>query len=132
MNNNLIEKALDKLRFTKRASHIVIKKAKECIKKKDEFTFVLSGGRTVKDIYVDLANNHKYSIDWSKVHFFWLDERCVSPKHKNSNYKLAYDNLIIELDKVGSINRIKGEINPIQSAKEYKKTILNFFQKKKI
>ena len=130
MSNNSIEKVFNKVEFIKRASQIVIKNAKACIEKKNKFTFVLSGGKTVKDIYIDLAKNHKYSIDWNKVHFFWLDERCVPPKHKESNYKLAFDNLIFKLGKVGSINRIKGEINPIQSVKEYKKTILNFFKKK--
>ena len=131
MNNKLIEKAIDKLRFSKRASHIVIKKAKECIKKKNKFTLVLSGGKTVKDIYLDLAKNHKYSIDWSKVHFFWLDERCVKPTDKNSNYKLVYSSLIKKISCFGSINRMRGEISPAGSAREYENILKSFFKKKK-
>lgn len=132
MNNNIVEKVFDKVKFTQIASQIIIKQAMECLKNNNKFTFVLSGGKTVEDIYVYLANNHKYSIDWSKVHFFWLDERCVPITHKESNYKLAYDSLIIKLNNVGSINRMKGEINPNQSAKEYNKTLLNFFKKNEI
>lgn len=132
MNNKIVEKVFDKVKFTKIASQFFIKKARECIKNNNKFTFVLSGGKTVKDVYIDLAKNHKYSIDWSKVHFFWLDERCVPTTHKESNYKLAYDSLINKLDNVGSINRMKGEINPIQSVKEYEKTLLNFFKKNEI
>jgi 6-phosphogluconolactonase len=97
------------------------------IKEKDSFTFVLSGGRTPKAIFEELALNYKKSIEWSKVHFFWLDERCVSPSHKDSNYKLAYDHLISKLADVGSVHRMKGEIDPNQAAKEYKEEILSFF-----
>ena len=40
------------------------------------------------------------SIEWSKWHVFWLDERVVPKDHEDSNYKLAYDGL---LSKVGLI-----------------------------
>lgn len=31
------------------------------------------------------------SIDWSKWHVFWVDERVVPKDHPDSNYLLAYD-----------------------------------------
>lgn len=31
------------------------------------------------------------SVDWSKWHVFWVDERVVPKDHDDSNYKLAYD-----------------------------------------
>jgi len=34
------------------------------------------------------------SIDWSKWHVFWVDERVVPKDHPDSNYKLAYDNFL--------------------------------------
>ena len=40
------------------------------------------------------------SIEWSKWHVFWLDERVVPKDHEDSNYKLAYDGF---LSKVGLI-----------------------------
>ena len=42
-------------------------------------------------LYKKLA---KSKIDWSNVDLFWGDERHVSNKSKNSNYKLAYDTFI--------------------------------------
>jgi len=113
--------------FVKTVCETIKEQAEKNIKEKDSFTFVLSGGRTPKAIFEELALNYKESIDWSKVHFFWLDERCVEPKHEDSNYKLAYDHLISKLDSVGSVNRMKGELNPQIAAKEYKEEILNFF-----
>lgn len=113
--------------FIKTICEIIKEEANKNIKEKNSFTFVLSGGRTPKDIFIELALNYKESIEWSKVHFFWLDERCVEPTNENSNYKLAYDYLISKLDKVGSVHRMKGELNPEVATKEYKEKILNFF-----
>ena len=60
-----------------------------------------------------MVKNYKKNIDWKNVHLFWVDERCVSPFHDDSNYKLANDNLISKLSlSLGSVHRIKGEINP--------------------
>jgi 6-phosphogluconolactonase len=101
--------------------------ANENIDKKGSFTFVLSGGSTPKDIFIQLSKNYKDTIDWSKVHFFWLDERCVEPNHIDSNYKLANDYLISKLDKVGSIYRIKGELEPSNGSDEYQKRLIAFF-----
>ena len=34
------------------------------------------------------------TIDWSKWHVFWADERVVPRNHEDSNYKLAKDGLL--------------------------------------
>lgn len=34
------------------------------------------------------------SVDWSKWHVFWVDERVVPKDHEDSNYKLAYDGFL--------------------------------------
>lgn len=34
------------------------------------------------------------SIDWSKWHFFWVDERVVPKNDPESNYLLAYDGFL--------------------------------------
>lgn len=34
------------------------------------------------------------SIDWSKWHVFWADERVVPKNHPDSNYLLAYDGFL--------------------------------------
>lgn len=111
--------------------HVVCETIKEqankSILKKGSFTFVLSGGRTPKNIFTELSTTYKNKIDWSKVHFFWLDERCVEATHKDSNYKLAFDNLISKLNQIGSIHRIKCKLDPKQAAKEYKEDLLKFF-----
>lgn len=34
------------------------------------------------------------SIEWSKWHVLWVDERVVPKDHVDSNYKLAYDGFL--------------------------------------
>ena len=117
-------------------SHIcdtIKQRACEEIRTKSFFTLVLSGGSTPKDIFEELVLNYKETIDWNNVHLFWVDERCVNRSHKDSNYKLANDNLISKLDSpLGSIHRIKGEIEPKLAASQYEHDIKLFFKKDKI
>jgi len=97
------------------------------ISKKDSFTLVLSGGNTPKFIFDELSTNYLENINWSKVHIFWLDERCVPPSHNDSNFKLAYEYLLSKIENIGSIHKIKGELPPIEAAKLYEEEILDFF-----
>ncbi len=129
--NDIIE-CTNKNEFVKKICEIIFEQANLAIKKKDSFTFVLSGGKTPKSIFEELVLNYQESIEWSKVHFFWLDERCVSSTHDDSNYKLAYDYLVSKLNDIGSVHRIKGELEPSQAAKDYKQKILSFFRDKEL
>jgi 6-phosphogluconolactonase len=36
-------------------------------------------------------------IDWSRVEFFWCDERVVPPAHPDSNYRMAKESLLSPL-----------------------------------
>ena len=50
----------------------------EVLNKQDRFTLALSGGSTPKKLYKLLASDkYRSKIDWSKLHFFWGDERFV-------------------------------------------------------
>ena len=60
-------------------------------KNKKRLSFVLTGGNSPKKLYAKLAGSN---IDWSVVDFFWGDERFVSRRSKDSNFKLANDLLI--------------------------------------
>lgn len=123
----------NKEEFVSHICETIKKQAIENIRVKSFFTLVLSGGRTPKEIFKELAKNYKESIEWSKVHLFWLDERSVNAYHDDSNYKLAYKNLISKLDvAIGSVHRIKGELEPMWAETEYEKDIKLFFKRNAI
>jgi 6-phosphogluconolactonase len=88
--------------------------------KEEYFTIALSGGSTPKTVFNHLANLYSSKIDWSRIKFFWGDERCVPPTHPDSNYKMVKENL---LDKISippeNIFRIHGEGLPLEEVKRY-------------
>lgn len=84
------------------------------------YSIALSGGNTPLKIFDYLSKNFRDKIEWNKIKFFWGDERCVHPIHSESNFKLAKEYLFnhIAIDET-NIFRIKGELNPINEAKDY-------------
>ena len=84
------------------------------------FDIALSGGKTPKKLFEILVKKHKDSIPWERIHFWWGDERCVSPTSDESNFKMASD---ILFQYVGipskNIHRIKGENSPEEEATRY-------------
>ena len=98
-------------------------------KKNERFSFVLTGGKSPVKLYKKLA---KSKIDWSSVDLFWGDERHVSNKSKNSNYKLAYDTFIKKIKiKKSNLYRIDTNNNLNNSAQKYKRKIINYFKNNK-
>ncbi|MEM9887329.1 MAG: 6-phosphogluconolactonase [Bacteroidota bacterium] len=90
------------------------------VKERNQLTIALSGGSTPKVLFQHLATHYINKIDWSKVHFFWGDERCVPPDDKESNYKMTYDLLLQYIpENQRNIYRIKGENLPQEEAIRY-------------
>ena len=98
-------------------------------KKNERFSFVLTGGKSPIKLYKKLA---KSKIDWSSVDLFWGDERHVSNKSKNSNYKLAYDTFIKKIKiKKSNLYKIDTKNDLNSSAQKYKRKIINYFRNNK-
>ena len=80
----------------------------------------LSGGSTPKIVFDELAKNFQPDIDWSKVHLYWGDERCVPPDDDESNYKMTEEHLLSKINiSELNIHRIKGENGPEYEAEHY-------------
>jgi 6-phosphogluconolactonase len=96
--------------------------ADEAIEARGVFHVALAGGTTPRRLYETLAlPDHALGIDWSRVHVFFGDERCVPPDDPESNYGMARASL---LDKVPlaetHIHRIAAEgIERDGAASEY-------------
>lgn len=91
------------------------------------FTIALSGGSTPKLLFSTLGDNYAGSVDWGKVHFFWVDERCVPPGDPESNYGMTSKALLSKIDiPEGNIHRMKGEEDPYSEAVRYSEEIKNY------
>jgi 6-phosphogluconolactonase len=87
---------------------------------KEVFHVALSGGSTPKVVFDVLASDFKDTIDWSKIHFYWGDERCVPPTDDQSNYKMTVAHLFSKIEVAEeNIHRILGEAESTREAYRY-------------
>ena len=107
----------------------VVQTATEAIRDRGKFNFVLSGGSSPKRLYEILASE-RYSdkIDWSKVYFFFGDERNVPSVHPDSNYLMVKKALFDPL-KITSAHQfpIDTSLSPAQAAYDYERAIKKHF-----
>ncbi len=86
----------------------------EAIKERGTASIALSGGSSPLDAYGLLAAQ---TLDWNKIHVYWVDERAVPPDHARSNYAGAKKAL---LDKIAippaNVHRMKGEMPDVAAA----------------
>lgn len=88
------------------------------------FHVALSGGSTPKIVFDVLIDDFSDTINWSNIHLYWGDERCVAPDDADSNYKMTLDHLISKISiPKENIHRMKGEKNPQSEAKRYGKLL---------
>lgn len=85
--------------ISREAANYTMRVAREAIAKRGKFTFALSGGSTPGKMYALLTSEpYRSQVDWSAVHFFWSDERCVASDDPQSNYHLAQETLLSKLN----------------------------------
>ena len=60
------------------------------------FSVALSGGSTPRGLFALLAADRKWrkQMPWKQMHFFWGDERHVSPDDPDSNFRMANETLL--------------------------------------
>ncbi|KAI9146288.1 6-phosphogluconolactonase [Paraphysoderma sedebokerense] len=82
-DNSTLSRALD---------HFVASQSADAISKSGRFTIALSGGSLPALLSAVLKTNK--SVDFSKWHVFFADERCVPLDHSDSNYLSAKKELL--------------------------------------
>ena len=99
--------------------------------RKEQINLAFSGGTTPELFFEELAANQRNpetTTDWSRIHIFWVDERCVPPSHQDSNYRMTRDLLLSALKlRKNQIHRIHGEDDPQKEVVRYEKEIRTVF-----
>ena len=100
----------------------------------DRFSLVLSGGSTPQALYQQLASSpYANEVDWSRLHIFWGDERCVPPDHSQSNYRMACQALLEHVPlRPEHIHRMRGELPPEEAALAYAQVLDQFFGERQL
>lgn len=111
----------------------VIEIANEAIKNHGRFDFVLTGGSSPITLYKELSTTYKDKIDWTKVYFFFGDERSVLPNHKDYNGLMAKENLFDNLQTPANhIFYFDTTLSPQEAAKAYEEKLAKHFNHKQI
>ncbi|NBR87756.1 MAG: 6-phosphogluconolactonase [Verrucomicrobia bacterium] len=94
----------------------------------DQVTVAVSGGRIAKDFFIAVAQQAQAKgQSLSQAHFFWADERCVSPGDAESNYRSAAELLFNPMAVPASnIHRIHGDLEPDQAAHDAEAELCQF------
>jgi 6-phosphogluconolactonase len=113
--------------LSRAAAELFVEQAAQAISERDRFLVALNGGNTPNRLFQLLATDYREKIDWSKVHVFWGDERCVPVDDPGSSYGQARDLLLSKVPIADSnIHRIRGELSPAEASKEYSLTLQEF------
>lgn len=108
--------------LAEQAADRFVEAAAKALSELGTFRVALSGGATPEALYARLAAEpFRSHVDWERVHVFWGDERCVSPDHPDSNYRLAQELLLSRVPiRPENVFRMRGEAaDPDLAAAEY-------------
>ena len=85
------------------------------------YRWALAGGSTPGRLYRHLAQPDAAGLlDWSRMHLFWSDERCVPQGDPQSNYRMVRESLLDHVPiPVKNIFPIDGTLDPERSATAY-------------
>jgi 6-phosphogluconolactonase len=93
------------------------------------FSLALSGGSTPQRFYRLLGESPwREQIDWSRVHVFLADERCVALDHADSNYRMIGETLLDQVP-IPAANRFPVPVleTPEACAAAYDAQLREFF-----
>jgi 6-phosphogluconolactonase len=109
------------------AAELFVKQAAQSIAERDRFLVALNGGSTPNRLFELLATDFREKVDWSRVHVFWGDERCVPPDDPGSCYGQAWGTLLSQVPILeANSHRIRGELGPAEASKDYALTLKEF------
>src|SRR5437868_3337553 len=112
------------------AARQLVEQAQTAIDARGLASLALSGGSTPRDLHLKLASPPLVDqLDWSRVHVFFGDERCVPPDDERSNYRMAEQTLLSRVPiPHNQIHRMRGELPPEQAAEDYERELRDYFK----
>jgi 6-phosphogluconolactonase len=112
------------------AARLFARVGRDAMDRFGSFAVALAGGSTPRKLYSLLSSNqYRSGIDWSKVSFFFGDERNVSADSPQSNYRMAKESLLEPLGIVASrVHRWRTELDdPDAIANDYEDKVRRHF-----
>jgi 6-phosphogluconolactonase len=87
--------------------------AREAVAAHGRFRWVLSGGRTPLPLFRLLGGSRRAEMPWAETEVFFADERCVPPRHPESNFGSAWGAFLSKVPIARRrVHRMRGELRP--------------------
>jgi len=107
--------AMDMIRYTE-----------QMLNYREKLYIALSGGSTPILMFEIIEKEYNKSLAWEKLHFFWVDERCVVSSDAESNYGNAYKTLFSKVSiPHENLHPIHGDEDPLKEVVRYTGEILS-------
>ncbi len=89
----------------------------------------LSGGNTPRPVFEALASPVRAGrLDWSRIHVFWGDERCVPHDHPDSNYRMTRTALLDAVPiPAANVHAVPTDLPPAQAARAYQQRLQAYY-----
>jgi len=103
----------------------------QAVQQRGQALIALSGGSTPLGLFHLLGSDaYRATIPWTQIHFFWVDERCVPPQDKESNYGQFKRNVLEPL-KISSqqAHPIDGNLSAQEAAHNYAEILRTWAEK---
>jgi 6-phosphogluconolactonase len=118
--------------LSRAAAEHFLETAQAAVASRGKARIAISGGSTPKRTFELLANPAERflkAMPWEQIEIYWVDERCVPPDDKDSNYRMTREALLDKVPlKPEHVFRIEGELEPELAAARYETTIRSQFR----
>ncbi len=98
---------------------------------KERFALCLAGGSTPRLLYKTLSESpFLEALPWTRLHWFWGDERFVPKDDELSNFNMVYEAMLSKCPiPKDNIHRVKTELgNPEATAMAYEAELKSYYQ----
>ena len=116
---------------TAAAEHF-LEAAQAAVAARGKARLAFSGGNTPKKTFhllADPGGPFLKAMPWDKIEIYFVDERCVPPGDKDSNYRMTREALLEKAPiKPEQVFRIEGELEPEAAAARYETVIRSQFR----
>ena len=115
-----------------RAAQYLLEMTGEAVEARGRARIAISGGSTPKATFALLADPNqpwRSRMPWGDLDIYWVDERCVPPDDKDSNYRMTREAMLDHVPlQPGQIHRIEGELEPEAAAARYESELRASFR----
>lgn len=85
----------------RRSARHMCRKIREALAVHDSVNIAVPGGRSVAKVFEAMRGE---DVDWTRTHFFVVDERLVPVDHPDSNFRLLQEHFVVPLAREGRIS----------------------------